>query len=70
MTYATELVQNYRLALQTLWNNHYWSNEGFRDSETVIDFERVQSRLFRGLVGRRLEPFAVASETVFRSAYR
>jgi hypothetical protein len=70
MTHATEIVQNYRRALQSLWNDHFWSAQGFRDWETVRDFHRVLPALFRALVGRRLEPLAEPSDELFGPAYR
>jgi hypothetical protein len=73
MTLATEIVQNYRLALQSLWNMHYWRDERFRDWESVRDFERLHTEMFRGLVTRRLEPLAEPSgsqQAIFGSSYR
>lgn len=58
VTLATEIIQNYRLALQSLRNTYYWRDERFRDWESVRDFDRLRLVLFWGLVGRRLEPLA------------
>ncbi len=70
MTLATEIVQNYRLALRTLWNTHYWSNPAYRDYQSVRDFEKAELLLFRGLVARRLEPLALHSDEIFGSSFR
>lgn len=72
MTLATEIVQSYRLALQSLWNIYYWHDERFRDWESVKDFDTIRPALFRGLVSRRLEPLAESSgsEEVFGTSYR
>ncbi len=73
MTLATEIIQSYRLALQSLWNVHYWHDERFRDWESVKDFDKIRPALFRGLVSRRLEPLAEPSgsdQEVFGPAYR
>ena len=70
MTLATELVQNYRLALRTLWTTYYWSNPAFRDYQSVRDFEKAELVLFRGLVARRLEPLGITSDEIFGSSFR
>lgn len=70
MTVATELIQNYRLALRDLWNLHFWRDQGYRDWESVKDFERAQLPLFRGLVARRLEPLGEPCQFVFGSSYQ
>lgn len=73
MTVATEIIQNYRLALRSLWNLHYWRSEGFRDWESVRDFNKLCPILFWGLVTRRLEPLAERpdpEQPIFGSAFR
>ena len=70
MTIATEIVQKYRLALIDLWNQHFWNDQGFRDWESVKDFERVQPLLFQGLVARRLEPLGEGSTKIFGTSFR
>jgi len=73
MTYPTEIIQGYRLALQFLWNAHYWRDERFRDWESAKDFEKLLPMLFRGLVTRRLEPLSEpvsAEQGLFGPSYR
>ncbi len=69
MTYATELVNNYRMALRNLWNGHYWIDHRFRDSETVWSFMKVTLPMYQALVHSRLEPLGEPASTVFGNGF-
>lgn len=69
MTYATEIVQNYRLALRDLWNNHFWLSEPYRDSARVPEFKALKLPLFVSLVAMRLGPDLKPPKELFGSAY-
>ncbi len=70
MTYATELVQRYRLALHTLWNLHFWAPEPFRDEHAATQFERVKLPLFLSLVEDRLGSDLPAPTRIFGDAFQ
>lgn len=70
MTYATELVQQYRLALQYIWNIHFWSDETYRTIESIRLFNEVKRPLFTTLVAKRLGPDLEAPLEVFGAAYK
>ena len=70
MTHATELVQNYRLAMRALWNEYYWADYRFRDSATVDAFRNAALPIFEALVHSRLEPLGQAATAVFGNGFR
>ena len=70
MVYATEIVQRYRLALQQLWNQHFWAYEQFRDSLSNADFDRLKLPLFTSLVARRLAPDLPFPQRLFGPEYK
>ena len=70
MSLAIDLIQDYRSALRTLWNNHFFMNLGLRDDELGRDFEKVQPPLFSALVSKRLDPSAKPGEVMFGPAFR
>ncbi len=72
MTHATEIIQQYRLALRHIWNSHFWGNQGpsFRDWESVRDFEKLKLPIYEALVARRLEPLGAVPKAVFGNAFR
>jgi hypothetical protein len=70
MTYATEIIHQYRLALRYLWNTHFWSNQAIRDIQAIREFEELKLSLFTWLVAKRLGPDFEAPTSVFGDPYK
>jgi hypothetical protein len=70
MTYATELVQRYRKALQYLWNAHFWWDQTYRDIQAIREFEELKLPLFTWLVAKRLGPDFEVPEKLFGDPYK
>lgn len=70
MTYATEIIQQYRLALRYLWNIHFWSDQSYRDLESLTRFNQLKLPLFRSLVAKVLGPDLETPSELFGEAYK
>jgi hypothetical protein len=70
MTYASELIQQYRQALHYLWNMHFWAPEPFREYASVRQFDRVKLPLFLSLVVDRLGSDLEDPKQIFGSAFK
>ncbi len=70
MTNATELVHNYRLAMRALWNEYYWADYRFRDSDTANAFQDAALPIFEALVRSRMEPLGQPATSLFGNGYR
>ena len=69
MTYATELVQHYRLALRYLWDVHFRLPQFAPDLSTVRDFDCLKLPLYRALPARRLEPLGEEPGAIFGATF-
>lgn len=70
MTYATELIQQYRLALRYLWNTHFWSDQSYRDVDSLLRFKQLKLPLFISLVAKVLGPDLESPSELFGDDYK
>ena len=70
MTYATDLVQQYRLALHHIWNVHFWDSRVEKDWDLVKEFNTLKLPLFNALVAARLAPQMASSGQIFGEEYK
>ena len=70
MTYATYLIENYRLALRDLWNKHLRPPHVAADRDSVRDLDSLKLPLFRTLVLRRLDPKDTSPLRIFGDRFR
>jgi hypothetical protein len=70
LTYATEIVLQYRLALQYLWNHHFWPDQSYRNWDGVDALNKVKLPLFVSLVSERLGPDFESPSEIFGEPYQ
>ena len=70
MTLATELIQRYRIALQTLWNYHFWADPQYRNWDDLDSMNRLKLPLFVSLVTERLDYSGPPVKEIFGPAYQ
>lgn len=70
MVYATEVIQNYRLALMHQWNFHFWADQSARNWNSVKLFDELKGPLFSSLVGHRINPEPANYTTIFGEAFK
>ena len=70
MTYATDIVQQYRLALHHIWNVHFWGSQVEKDWDLVNEFNTLKLPLFNVLVVARLAPEMASSRQIFGEEYK
>ncbi|MBV9760726.1 MAG: hypothetical protein JO340_09185 [Acidobacteriaceae bacterium] len=70
MIYATEVVQQYRVALRYLWNAHLRPDTGANDWEPVRALNALKLPLFLALVMRKLDYHGEDPTQIFGNAFR
>lgn len=70
MTYATDVIQQYRIALRYLWNTHFWPDSSEEGWEDVKQFNNLKLPLFVALVLRRLDVRAADPTGIFGESFR
>jgi hypothetical protein len=70
MTYATELVHHYRLALRELWNTYLWPHQQSLGLELSHRFREIRLPLYTLIMADRLEPLGETPTRIFGPAFK
>lgn len=70
MTYATDIVQQYRVAMRYLWNAHLWIDPSARDWEPVRLLNGLKLPVFIALVMSKLDFRGPDPSSVFGDSFK
>jgi hypothetical protein len=70
MTYATDVVQQYRMALRHLWNAHIWCDSYASDWEPLRLLNHLKLPLFIALVMSKLDFRGPDPTSIFGDSFK